>query len=123
MYQFLLGMSNLILYIVTAYNQTGQNYFEQLAAYNSMSQHLRRILLAKSVVDTRNKNYMCRKNKRSKPADDRRIYSFPETTDDIIDRLAYDTQHHPMVKLSISNKIMTNYMSSRSAYVKQMNVR
>ncbi|XP_032673765.1 uncharacterized protein LOC116845328 isoform X2 [Odontomachus brunneus] len=85
----------------TAYNQTGQNYFEQLAAYNSMSQHLRRILLAKSVVDTRNKNYMCRKNKRSKPADDRRICSLPETTDDIIDRLAYDTQHHPMDVLRI----------------------
>lgn len=94
-------MSNLILYIVIAYNQTGQNYCEQLAAYNSMSQHLRRILLAKSVVDTKNKNYMCRKNKRSKPADDRKIYFPPESTDDLINRVAYDTQHHPMVKLSI----------------------
>ncbi|XP_019701053.1 uncharacterized protein LOC105191988 isoform X2 [Harpegnathos saltator] len=80
----------------SAYNPTGQNYFEQLAAYNSMSQHLRRILLAKSVIDTRNKSYMCRRSKRSKPAAERRIYSLPEMTDDIIDRLAYDTRHHPM---------------------------
>lgn len=101
-HHFVTGMSNLMSYIVTAYNPTGQNYFKQLAAYNSMSQHLRRILSAKSVVDTRNKAYMCRKNKRSKATEDRRVYSLPEMTDDIIDRLAYDTRHHPMVKSSAS---------------------
>lgn len=59
--------------------------------------------MAKSVVDTRNKSYMCRKNKQSKPISDRRVYSLPKMTDDIIDRLAYDTQHHPMVKLNANS--------------------
>ncbi|XP_066587436.1 uncharacterized protein [Prorops nasuta] len=48
----------------TAYNQSGQNYFEQLEAYNCMSSHLRRIHLAKSAVDTRNDRYM--KDKKNK---------------------------------------------------------
>ncbi|XP_014480436.1 PREDICTED: uncharacterized protein LOC106747439 isoform X2 [Dinoponera quadriceps] len=67
-----------------------------MTAYNSMSQHLRRILSAKSVVDSRNKSYICRKNKRSKPTNNRRICPLPKMTDDIINRLAYDTQHHPL---------------------------
>lgn len=88
-----------------AYNQTGQNYFEQLAAYNSMSSHLRRILLARSVVDARNKNYILDKNKQCKLTDDKGVYSRPEVTDDLIDRLAYDTEHHPMVGLS-TNRVL-----------------
>lgn len=61
-----------------------------------MSSHLRRILLAKKVVDTKNKSYL-KRNQRCKVqrAGDSGIYL--EATDDVIDRLAYDTQHHPMV--------------------------
>lgn len=90
---------------IVAYNQTGQNYYEQLAAYNSMSSHLRRILLARSVIDTRNKSYL-KRNQRYKVqrADDSGV-CLPslEATDDVINKLAYDTQHHPMVKLSITS--------------------
>lgn len=87
-----------------AYNQTGQNYFEQLAAYNSMSLHLRRILLARSVVDTRNKISL-KRNQRYKVqrADDSEVCLRLGATDDVIDRLAYDTRHHPMVKFSTAN--------------------
>jgi len=89
---------------MVAYNQTGQNYYEQLAAYNSMSSHLRRVLLAKSVVDTRNKNYLKRNQQyKVQRADDSRVCLRLETTDDVIDRLAYDTRHHPMVKLNIDS--------------------
>ncbi|KYN27285.1 PREDICTED: uncharacterized protein LOC108757848 [Trachymyrmex cornetzi] len=86
----------------STYNQTGQNYFEQLAAYNSMSVHLRRILLARSVVDTRNKIYL-KRNQRYKVqrADDSEVCLHLGATDDVIDRLAYDTRHHPMDMLGI----------------------
>lgn len=66
-----------------------------------MSSHLRRILLAKSVVDTRNKNYLKRNQCKVQRTDDSGVRLHLETTDDVIDRLAYDTQHHPMVKISI----------------------
>lgn len=84
---------------IVAYNQTGQNYYEQLAAYNSMSSHLRRILLARSVVDTRNKNYS-KKNQHHKVQRDSGVYLRLEV-DDVINKLAYDTEHHPMVKFNI----------------------
>ncbi|EGI60852.1 Spermatogenesis-associated protein 7-like protein [Acromyrmex echinatior] len=86
----------------STYNQTGQNYFEQLAAYNSMSAHLRRILLARSIVDTRNKIYL-KKNQRYKVqrTDDSEVCMRLEATDDVIDRLAYDIRHHPMDMLGI----------------------
>lgn len=82
----------------STYNQTGQSYFQQFTAYNSMSLHLRRILSAKSVVDSRNKKYLLKKNQRCKVQEtrDKRYCSRPEVTDDVIDRLAYDTLHHPM---------------------------
>lgn len=86
---------------IVAYNQTGQNYYEQLAAYNSMSSHLRRVLLARSVVDTRNKNYFKRNQQYKVQRADSGVYLRLEATDDVIDKLAYDTQHHPMVKLNI----------------------
>ncbi|XP_011866412.1 PREDICTED: uncharacterized protein LOC105561232 isoform X2 [Vollenhovia emeryi] len=86
----------------SAYNQTGQNYYEQLAAYNSMNSHLRRILLARSVVDTRNKNYLKGNQRYKVPrADDSGIRLRLEATNDVIDKLAYDTQHHPMDILRI----------------------
>ncbi|CAL1686548.1 unnamed protein product [Lasius platythorax] len=90
----------------STYNQTGQKYFDQLMAYNSMSAHLRRILLAKSVVDSRNKKYLLRKNQRCKVQETgyKRACSRPEVTDDVIDRLAYDTLHHPMDILRMNLK-------------------
>lgn len=79
-----------------AYNQNGQNFFEQLAAYNSMSSHLRRILMAKCVVDATNKNCM-RKRKRFSNKSNGKPQIKKGIRDDIIDRLAYDTYHHPAV--------------------------
>jgi len=66
-----------------------------------MSLHLRRVLLARSVVDTRNKIYL----KRIQRYKVQRAYDCEVCLhlDDIIDRLAYDTQHHPMVKFSTAN--------------------
>lgn len=84
------------------YNQTGQNYYEQLAAYNSMSSHLRRVFLARSVIDSRNKNYLKRNQGCKVQKTDSEICLHLEATDDVIDKLAYDTQHHPMVKLIAS---------------------
>jgi hypothetical protein len=34
-------------------------------------------------------------------ADNKRTYLHREVTDDMIEKLAYDTRHHPMVKLSL----------------------
>ncbi|XP_076666701.1 uncharacterized protein LOC143368172 isoform X2 [Andrena cerasifolii] len=79
----------------TAYNQCGQNYFEQLTAYNSMTSHLRRILLAKCVVDARNKSYMCRRKQLLKQCNRKSRSARIEITNSLIDRLAYDTLHHP----------------------------
>lgn len=74
------------------YNLAGENYFEQLSAYNSMRCHIRRILLAKSVVDTKNKKYINNKKKQLKVQLSRRF-----SLDNFIDQLAFDTKHHPMV--------------------------
>ena len=84
----------------TAYNQNGQNYFEQLTAYNSMSSHLRRILLAKCVVDAKNKNYMRKRKQLCKDIDYKSECTKTDMTNDIIDKLAYDTLHHPAVEYS-----------------------
>jgi len=66
-----------------------------------MSSHLRRILLARSVVDTRNKNYFKRNQQHKvQRADDSGVYLRLEAGD-LINKLAYDTEHHPMVKLNI----------------------
>lgn len=69
-----------------------------------MSSHLRRVFLARSVIDTRNKNYL-KRNQRCKvqETDDSGIHLHLEAIDDVIDKLAYDTQHHPMVKFSIAS--------------------
>lgn len=68
-----------------------------------MSAHLRRILLAKSVVDTKNKNYLKRNQQCKVQRADSGICLHLEATDDVIDRLAYDTEHHPMVNLNVAN--------------------
>ncbi|XP_054010606.1 uncharacterized protein LOC128893576 isoform X1 [Hylaeus anthracinus] len=79
----------------TAYNQNGQNYFEQLAAYNSMSSHLRRVLMAKCVVDAKNKNFTRKRKRFCRQPDCRPRIVGREIKNDIIDVLAYDTLHHP----------------------------
>ncbi|KAK0164616.1 hypothetical protein PV328_003227 [Microctonus aethiopoides] len=77
----------------SVYNQTGEGYFQQLSAYNHMSAHLRRILLAKSRVDSRNPNYIQRQ--RCKYLLNEKL-SHKSISQEFIDKLAYDTQHHPM---------------------------
>lgn len=59
-----------------------------------MSAHLRRILLAKSRVDSRNPNYIQRQ--RCKYLLNEKL-SHKSISQEFIDKLAYDTQHHPMV--------------------------
>ncbi|XP_050460362.1 uncharacterized protein LOC126856140 isoform X2 [Cataglyphis hispanica] len=47
----------------STYNQKGERYYNQIIAYNSMSKHLRRVLSAKSVINSRNKNYLLKKQR------------------------------------------------------------
>ncbi|XP_015120290.1 uncharacterized protein LOC107043345 [Diachasma alloeum] len=44
----------------SVYNQTGENFFQQLGVYNHMNTHLRRVLQAKCVVDSKNPRYVQR---------------------------------------------------------------
>ncbi|XP_076750866.1 uncharacterized protein LOC143423417 [Xylocopa sonorina] len=92
----------------TAYNQNGQNYFEQLTAYNSMSAHLRRILLTKCTVDARNKTYIRKKRQTNGQIDYKPRFVKTEITDNIIDSLAYDTLYHPVefLKLNYGQKFL-----------------
>ncbi|XP_031846641.2 uncharacterized protein LOC116433077 isoform X2 [Nomia melanderi] len=85
----------------SAYNHNGQNYFEQLTAYNSMSSHLRRVLLAKCVIDSRNKNCTSRKKQFCKQVECKPHFTKRRITNDLIDRLAYDSLHHPADILQI----------------------
>lgn len=70
-----------------------------MIAYNSMSKHLRRILSAKSVIESKNKNYLLKK-KRCKIQETSDKTVCPKAIDELINRLAYDTLHHPRVKFS-----------------------
>lgn len=65
-----------------------------------MSAHLRRILLAKCVVDARNKTYMRKKKQVCKETDWKPRFGKTEITNNIIDKLAYDTSYHPVVNYS-----------------------
>ncbi|CAD6226868.1 GSCOCG00005953001-RA-CDS [Cotesia congregata] len=93
----------------SVYNQKGESYFEQLAAYNRMSAHLRRVLLAKSRVDSRNESYMLKKRSISAG----KVKFIPSPPQEFIDRVAYDTEHHPLVKNS--QKIYSSGLSFHSA--------
>ncbi|XP_043676484.1 uncharacterized protein LOC122633061 isoform X1 [Vespula pensylvanica] len=88
----------------SVYNLAGENYFEQLSAYNSMRFHIRRILLAKSVVDSRNKKYINNKKRQLKVQLSRR-YSL----DNLIDQLAFDTKHHPVDMLRMNLNKYSSY--------------
>ncbi|KAI4501516.1 hypothetical protein M0802_003393 [Mischocyttarus mexicanus] len=90
----------------SVYNLAGENYFEQLSAYNSMRFHIRRVLLAKSVVDARNKKYISNKKKELKTQLPRKF-----SLDNFIDQLAFDTKHHPMDMLRMN---LSKYSSHRS---------
>lgn len=79
------------------YNHNGQNYFEQLTTYNSMSSHLRRVLLAKCVIDSRNKNCTSRRKQFCKQVECKPHFTKKRMTNDLINRLAYDSLHHPAV--------------------------
>ncbi|XP_023289752.1 uncharacterized protein LOC105702348 [Orussus abietinus] len=86
----------------SVYNLTGQNYFEQLTAYNSMCAHLRRVLLAKRVVDTRRPRSERQRSRSQQRVSCKSRSSEFELSNDIIDRLAYDTEHHPIDILKMS---------------------
>jgi len=74
-----------------------------------MNWHVRRILLAKSVIDTKNKDYMSKKSRQSCKVqrichDKINLHScdrkdMKDMENDLIDKLAYDTEHYPMVKI------------------------
>ncbi|KAH0568943.1 hypothetical protein KQX54_021641 [Cotesia glomerata] len=93
----------------SVYNQKGESYFEQLAAYNRMSAHLRRVLLAKSRVDSRNESYMLKKRSMSAG----RVKSIPSPPQEFIDRVAYDTEHHPLDVLRMGYSV-TDYTRSKT---------
>ncbi|XP_074103550.1 uncharacterized protein LOC141530384 isoform X2 [Cotesia typhae] len=99
----------IIYFYFVVYNQKGESYFEQLAAYNRMSAHLRRVLLAKSRVDSRNESYMLKK--RSMFAG--RVKSIPSPPQEFIDRVAYDTEHHPLDVLRMGYSV-TDYTRSKT---------
>ncbi|XP_043255497.1 uncharacterized protein LOC122399134 isoform X1 [Colletes gigas] len=92
----------------TVYNQNGQSYIEQLAAYNSMNSHLRRVLMAKCVVDAKNKNYMRKRKRFCKQPDCKPRIVKKGTRNNIIDILAYDTLHHPadLLRMSYDSKYL-----------------
>ena len=60
-----------------------------------MTSHLRRVLLAKCVVDAKNKSYICRKKQLLRQCNRKSRSARIEITNSLIDRLAYDTLHHP----------------------------
>ncbi|XP_015609659.1 uncharacterized protein LOC107274721 isoform X2 [Cephus cinctus] len=99
----------------SVYNQTGQNYFQQLSAYNCMNVHLRRVLLAKSVVDTKNRDYIRQKREKCKTSC-RSMELEKNISQDIIDKLAYDTKHHPCDILRMSYSDLRKNHSARCHY-------
>ncbi|XP_047359496.1 uncharacterized protein LOC124952917 isoform X1 [Vespa velutina] len=102
----------------SVYNLAGENYFEQLSAYNSMRFHIRRVLLAKSVVDTKNKKYINNKKKQLKVQLPRR-YSL----DNFVDQLAFDTKHHPMDMLRMNlDKYSSHYAKEVNCEVYPCNI-
>ncbi|XP_031366596.1 TNF receptor-associated factor family protein DDB_G0272098-like isoform X3 [Apis dorsata] len=68
-----------------------------------MSAHLRRILLAKCVVDARNKTYMRKKKQACKQIGWKPKCAKTDITNNIIDKLAYDTSYHPADFLRMNN--------------------
>ncbi|XP_057337885.1 uncharacterized protein LOC130675966 isoform X2 [Microplitis mediator] len=92
----------------SVYNQKGEGYFEQLSAYNHMSAHLRRVLLAKSRVDSKNNNYLSKKRSMSAG----RVRTDKTPSQEFIDRVAYDTEHHPLDVLRMGLNI-TDYNRSQ----------
>lgn len=100
-------------YFFSAYNPTGECLEVQLSSYNAMTNHLRRILTAKSVVDS-GKN-MDKKVTSRRDAKLQKVKIAPRMrhqrldinsndskvshslSQNDIDRLVYDTKHHPNV--------------------------
>ncbi|XP_046490540.1 uncharacterized protein [Neodiprion pinetum] len=89
----------------SAYNPSGQRHEVQLTTYNAMTNHLRRVLLAKSVVDCGKVDGVSKKNgRRTKTsARGREVRTAKESlSQNVIDRLAYDTKYHPNVVAKMS---------------------
>ncbi|XP_076374689.1 uncharacterized protein LOC117219204 isoform X2 [Megalopta genalis] len=104
----------------SAYNQNGQSYFTQLTTYNSMSAHLRRVLLAKCVIDSRNKNFTSRRKPFCKQVECKPRFTKRIITDELIDRLAYDTLHHPadVVQMHYNSRYLCHDEDQRSSAFK-----
>ncbi|XP_046750992.1 uncharacterized protein LOC124414114 [Diprion similis] len=89
----------------SAYNPSGQRHEVQLTTYNAMTNHLRRVLLAKSVVDCGKVDGVSKKNPRRgrTSARGREVRTAKESlSQNVIDRLAYDTKYHPNVVAKMS---------------------
>ncbi|KAG7204141.1 hypothetical protein KM043_001986 [Ampulex compressa] len=86
----------------TAYNQTGQTFFERLSAFNSMSSHLRRVVLAKSVIDVGNKNYVHTKPKTYKLFDNQSKLLNNSCENIIINDLSCSIHSQSLDELSVS---------------------
>ena len=65
-----------------------------------MSSHLRRVLLAQSIVDARNPRYIDQKDNKCKDVCRRSTSLEGSQTEDLIDRIAYDTKHHPLLSIN-----------------------
>ncbi|XP_014206422.1 uncharacterized protein LOC106637955 [Copidosoma floridanum] len=84
----------------SVYNQTGQSYTNQVSLHRRMCMHFRRVIKAKCVVDARNPRFTRVLQKRAGGSCAARL-RFSEDcccqcpSEDTIDRLAYDTHHHP----------------------------
>ncbi|XP_078035993.1 uncharacterized protein LOC144469496 isoform X2 [Augochlora pura] len=104
----------------SVYNQNGQSYFTQLTTYNSMSAHLRRVLLAKCVIDSRNKNFTSRRKPFTKQVECKPRFTKKIITDELIDRLAYDTLHHPadVVQMHYNSRYSCHDEDQRSSAFK-----
>lgn len=72
-----------------------------------MSAHLRRILLAKCVVDARNRSYIRKKRQMCKQTDWKPQFVKTEITNNVIDKLTYDVSYHPMVNYSYNSFLIT----------------
>ena len=66
-----------------------------------MSSHLRRVLLAKGVVDTRNPRYTRRKPNKDDGVCNRSRSLEGSHTKNLIDRLACDTEHFSQVRITL----------------------
>ncbi|XP_011504666.1 PREDICTED: uncharacterized protein LOC105367597 [Ceratosolen solmsi marchali] len=111
----------------SAYNQTGQSYVDQLSLHRSMCTHLRRVLLAKSVVDSRNPKYINAMHNRHKPSSYKSKFLEECPSNEIIEKLTYNTEHRPseIIKVHPHRKMSSKertYINDRNCPCLQLNI-